>query len=95
MNQTKAYDLSFLSGLMENDKEAILNMVNIFLDSTPQIVAELNKHYQDGNMKELGKSAHKLKSSIDLFKVNSLHQDIRTLLELGRSNKQNDSIPGL
>ncbi len=46
-------------------------------------------------MKELGKSAHKLKSSIDLFKVNSLHQDIRTLLELGRSNKQNDSIPGL
>jgi HPt (histidine-containing phosphotransfer) domain-containing protein len=74
------------------DQQQMTNMINIFVSEIPIMLKSLNENAASRNYEELKFYAHKLKSSIDLFQINGLQDDIRTLEKL--ATELND-IPAL
>jgi HPt (histidine-containing phosphotransfer) domain-containing protein len=78
----KIYDLSQVKLFLGDDKQQLGNMISIFVSETPVMIQALNENMQTKNLDEVRFYAHKLKSSIDLFQINGLQQDIRDLEKL-------------
>jgi HPt (histidine-containing phosphotransfer) domain-containing protein len=78
----KLYNLSQVRLFLGDDKQQLGNMISIFLNETPVMIQALNDNMQDKNYEEVRFYAHKLKSSIDLFQINGLQNDIRVLEQL-------------
>lgn len=86
----KLYNLSQVRLFLGDDKQQLGNMISIFVHETPVMIRALNDNMQDLNYEEVRFYAHKLKSSIDLFQINGLQQDIRVLEKLaGERNNVN------
>ncbi len=91
----KLFDLTNLNEMLGGDKKAIFQMVKIFLQATPESLSELNKCFQKNDLDGVSKLAHKLKSSIDIFCINDIKQDIRRLENNTRDNINTDEVPQL
>lgn len=95
MDSKKLFDLTNLNEMLGGDKKAILQMVKIFLQATPDSLNELNKCYEKNDYQGVSKLAHKLKSSVDIFAVTDIKQDIRRLETITRENVNLDEVPKL
>lgn len=83
----KAYNLKHVKLFLGEDKQQLDNMITIFLSETPLMLTDLNINLNEKNYDEVKFYAHKLKSSIDLFQINGLQNDIRTLEQLATEQK--------
>jgi HPt (histidine-containing phosphotransfer) domain-containing protein len=95
MDSKRLFDLSNLNEMLGGDKKAILQMVKIFLQATPESLSELNKCYKKEDMQGVSKLAHKLKSSVDIFSITEIKQDIRRLENNTRDSINLDEVPEL
>ncbi len=95
MDSKKLFDLTNLNEMLGGDQKAIFQMVKIFLQATPESLSELNKCYQKDDLDGVSRLAHKLKSSVDIFCVNDIKQDIRRLENNTRDNINVDEVPAL
>lgn len=91
----KLFDLTNLNEMLGGDQKAIYQMVKIFLQATPESLSELNKSFQKNDYDGVSKLAHKLKSSVDIFCVNEIKQDIRRLENNTRESINIDEVPEL
>ena len=78
----KIYDLSQVKLFLGDDRQQLGNMISIFISETPVMIQALNENMDIRNYEEIKFYAHKLKSSIDLFQINGLQNDIRVLEQL-------------
>ena len=88
----KLYNLSQVKLFLGNDQQQLGNMIGIFINETPVMIKALNENMLDRNYEEVRFYAHKLKSSIDLFQINGLQNDIRVLEKLAQ---EKDDVPAL
>lgn len=95
IDSKRMFDLTNLNEMLGGDQKAIFQMVKIFLQATPESLSELNKSYQKEDYDGVSKLAHKLKSSVDIFCVNDIKQDIRRLENNTRDNINIDEVPEL
>ncbi|GAB4311995.1 MAG: hypothetical protein Kow00127_02290 [Bacteroidales bacterium] len=95
METNKLFDLTNLNEMLAGDNKAILQMVKIFLQATPESLSELLKCYEKQDYEGVSKLAHKLKSSVDIFAIKEIKQDIRRLENNTRDNINMDEVPGL
>ena len=95
MDSKKLFDLTNLAEMLGDDKKAILQMVKIFLQATPESLNELNKCFEKNDLQGVSKLAHKLKSSVDIFAVKDIKQEIRRLENITRDNINLDEVPEL
>ncbi|MCD4735478.1 MAG: Hpt domain-containing protein [Bacteroidales bacterium] len=95
MNHIKYYDLTNLNEMLGGDKKAILQMIKIFLVSTPETLNDLNKCHEKNDLSGVSKLAHKLKSSIDIFAIGELKQEIRRIETTTRDRFSLDELPEL
>ncbi len=95
MNSNKLFDLTNLDEMLGGDRQAMLQMVKIFLQATPESLTELNNCFDKDDLDGVSKLAHKLKSSIDIFSIEEIKNDIRRMENLARENVNTDEIPAL
>jgi PAS domain S-box-containing protein len=76
------FDLSMLQEL--DDNEYLSQMIEIFLSMTPAELAEMEKQAEAGELENVYKIAHKLKSSTGLMKANLL---LETLMQIEQEAK--------
>ncbi len=95
MNSNKLFDLTNLDEMLGGDRQAMLQMVKIFLQATPESLTELNNCFDKDDLDGVSKLAHKLKSSIDIFSIEEIKNDIRRMENLARENVNTDDIPAL
>ncbi|MBN2174421.1 MAG: Hpt domain-containing protein [Bacteroidales bacterium] len=95
MEAKKLFDLTNLDEMLGGDRSAIFQMIKIFLQATPESLSELNICYEKNDMDGVSKLAHKLKSSVDIFCINEIKQDIRRLENNTRDNINLDEVPQL
>jgi len=79
---TAQFDLSMLQEL--DDNEYLSQMIEIFLSMTPAELAEMEKQAEAGELENVYKIAHKLKSSTGLMKANLL---LETLMQIEQEAK--------
>lgn len=80
---TALYSLSGIRRLAHGNEEFVRRLAQLFIQTTPPAVRELEQHLAAANYEQLGAAAHQLKSSLDGLHIRSLHGPIRRL-EAGR-----------
>lgn len=88
----RLYNTSLLREII-GDEDEIKNMLQIFLDSMPEILEDLNQAYEQGNIEQTAKTAHKMKSSLDTLKVQSLYDTVRKIDKTEKAEKLKDELP--
>lgn len=91
----KIYDLGQIEAISAGNNEFVAKMVNMFLDTTPDHLAQIEEFIQTEQWKEVGLIAHKIKPSIDLMGIEALHDVIRSIEQSGKNEENLDELPGL
>ena len=86
-------DLSYLEEISGGDEEFIADMIETFLEETPKDLAEMKARSAEENWIEVGKMAHKLKSSIKMFGFESLKNIALQLEQDGKNQSDLDTFP--
>jgi CheY-like chemotaxis protein len=91
----RLYDLSIVQSVSGGDKAFIKKMILLFMETVPANVAELTQSLKAENWEQVGKMAHKLKSTVDSMGIRSIHGDIRAV-EMNAKQKTNLSeVPAI
>ncbi|WP_431213025.1 PAS domain S-box protein [Puia sp. P3] len=75
----RLYDLSMVQSVSGGDEGFIRKMVALFIETVPQNMTDLKNAMNQENWDQVGKTAHKLKSTIDSMGIKSIRQEIRTV----------------
>jgi PAS domain S-box-containing protein len=95
VENSRLYDLSMVQSVSGGDEGFIRKMVALFIETVPQNVQDLKNAMQEENWEQVGKTAHKLKSTIDSMGIKSIRQEIRTVEANARQKEALQDIPGL
>lgn len=91
-SQARIYDLSMVESISGGDQGFVRKMLELLLQTMPQTLAELEAASQEANWIQVGKIAHKMKSTIDSLGISSLREEIRSLEQNGKQ-EQGTAIP--
>ncbi len=86
----KLYDLTMVSELARGNQEFIMNLSKIFIETVPPTAKEMVEACEQKKWEQMGKLAHKLKSTIDTMNIASLKDDIRAIEKNGKEQKNLD-----
>lgn len=82
-------DLSYLENLGMGDESLIIDMVELFLENTPESLRLIKKYESEKNWVKLSAEAHKLKPNLSFV---GLEQAKALLLEVERSAKNKSNL---
>jgi HPt (histidine-containing phosphotransfer) domain-containing protein len=91
----KLYNLAMVESVSGGDKEFIKKMVALFIETIPQDVQQMNKCAVTQDWVQVGKIAHKLKSTIDTMAIKSIQQDIRFVETNAKQQTSLELLPSL
>ena len=91
----KLYDLSIIEAVSGGDEEFVRKMVELFIETVPVNLQELNTFVDRKNWDMVSKMAHKLKSTLDSMGIQALKQDVRTVEMTAKNNEAVENIPVL
>ncbi len=86
------YCLDKLIGFVGNDPDAINHMVQLFLNTTPEMLDTIDRCFKGGNAVDLAKTAHSLKPTLDIFGVQHTHDLIRSIEQKARNSELDDNL---
>jgi signal transduction histidine kinase/CheY-like chemotaxis protein/HPt (histidine-containing phosphotransfer) domain-containing protein/putative methionine-R-sulfoxide reductase with GAF domain len=89
------FDLNKLSRLLCDDQDEILDLIEKFIRFTPEYSLELYQAYDQNNIEEVARAAHKIKSSLELLASGNLRSNIQRIHEYSRSKEHLDRLPKL
>ncbi len=90
---SKLYDLSMVEAISGGDKLFVVKMVQLFIDTVPATVEQMNDALASSQWLTLSKLAHKLKSTIDSMGIIELKQDIRQIEQKAKDEINLDEMP--
>ncbi len=79
--------------LFSGSIEDVLSLLHMLVGQIPQLISESAAHIEAKNWSATFQSIHKLKSSINLLKINSLKNSVSELEEFSRDQINTDRIP--
>lgn len=72
-------DLSYLKELSEGNNEFVVEMIDGFLEQTPEMLIRMSKYLNEKKWPQLSGVAHKLKPGIDFMGIHSLKDAVNTV----------------
>lgn len=87
------YNLAMVNNISGGDDGFVKRMLQLFLDTIPPSLAEMQQETTRQNWEQVGKLAHKMKSTIDSMGIVSLKETIRFIENNGKKGTDSDSIP--
>jgi len=72
-------NLDYLRMITEGDTESVRELIILFLEQVPEFIENMNKFLAEGRYEELGKEAHKAKSSVMIMGMDDLGHDMKSL----------------
>ncbi len=84
------YDLSEIKEISNGNDKIIEDLIQIFKNTAPKTLKELNEFYTEGNMEGVSAIAHKLKSTVHTLKINSLSAIVNVLEHREKAKKGYD-----
>lgn len=80
-------NLNYLRTIAEGDAATIREIIDLFIEQVPEFTGNLKKYLEEKRYTELGKEAHKAKSSVMIMGMEDLGHDLKTF--------QLDTISGI
>ena len=94
MNQ-KCTDLTYLKELSEGSNEFIVEMLEMFLIQTPEMLEHMAKYLHEKKWQELRGLAHKMKSTIGFVGIHSIKGTVKTVEQYAAEQIHLDLLPDL
>jgi HPt (histidine-containing phosphotransfer) domain-containing protein len=95
MSDEKLYDLEQLNAIAAGNEDFVIKMVNMFLEMTPGLVGRIEAGLQTQDWTEVRSAAHKMKPSVDMMGVKSLHDVVRAIEGNAKTESNLEQIPEL
>ncbi len=86
------YNISELEEMAQGNAEFVSKMINVFLETTTESLDELLDAFEKKDFQAVSSIAHKIKPSIDLMGITSLHDVVR---EIETKAKNGEELNGL
>jgi HPt (histidine-containing phosphotransfer) domain-containing protein len=86
-------NLDYLESMAGGDPDIIQEMKDIFIAQVPEFIENLNTYLKEGQFIELGKEAHKAKSSVMIMGMEELGKDLKTLQLATIAGTNEDTYP--
>jgi CheY-like chemotaxis protein len=89
----KLYNLAMVNSIASGDDGFVKRMLQLFLDTIPPSLEDMQRETALQHWEQVGKLAHKLKSTIDSMGIVSLKETIRQIENNGKKGAATDLIP--
>jgi HPt (histidine-containing phosphotransfer) domain-containing protein len=86
-------DLSYLKEITGGENSIVIEMVEMFIEQVDEFKENLSTHLGNKNWIELGKEAHKAKSSVLIVGMEDLGKNLKKLQLLTEENKEIEKYP--
>ncbi|NBC83163.1 MAG: hypothetical protein GVY19_07250 [Bacteroidetes bacterium] len=86
-------ELTYLKEMSGGNKELALEMIDIFISQVKEFSVSMQEHYDNQKFENLGKLAHKAKSSISIMGLEDLAKDLKRLELMAKEGKQVEEYP--
>jgi HPt (histidine-containing phosphotransfer) domain-containing protein len=86
-------DLTYLRNMSAGNKDLVLEMIGIFKQQVIEFVRDMNLLYGKKEYENLGKLAHKAKSSISIMGLNELAKDLKTFENIAKAGIETETYP--
>ncbi len=86
-------DLSYLREMSGGNKELVLEMITIFAEQVKDFGTEMDQLYASRQYEQLGKLAHKAKSSVSIMGLSDLARMLKDLETSAIQGKNKESYP--
>jgi HPt (histidine-containing phosphotransfer) domain-containing protein len=90
MNKT---NLGYLITTMDNNREMVLELIDIFIEQVTEFGNEFEDLYKNKNFDGLGKLAHKAKSSVAIIGMDNLSRKLKELEQLAGNEENPEEYP--
>ena len=87
-SNTKIIDLSYLKEMSGNNKDIMVEMVEIFIDQNPEFTEGISSHFENRQWTELGAVAHKAKSSVRIMGMDELGDCLEKIEHYSKGNQK-------
>lgn len=91
-DREKLYDLSLIESISGGDNDFVRKMIDLFIETVPPNVVDLNVFYEQQNWDMVSKMAHKLKSTLDSMGIDSIRQEVRTIEQSAKTRQGVDLL---
>lgn len=81
------YNLSTIRDISGGDEDFVRRMIELFIETVPPNLKDLNVSLDNENWEMVSKTAHKLKSTVDSMGIIAIKEDIR-IVELNAKKKE-------
>ncbi|MCF8363083.1 MAG: Hpt domain-containing protein [Prolixibacteraceae bacterium] len=86
-------DLSYLKEITGGESSIVQEMVEMFFAQVDEFKENLNKYLKEENWAQLGKEAHKAKSSVLIVGMEDLGKNLKKLQLLTEEEKEIETYP--
>jgi hypothetical protein len=83
----KLYDLEPLNTLVEGNEKFRKYLIELFIQTTPPILADIQSSYKEGDWTSLYGHAHKLKPTLDSMGIYTMKEVLNTIMQHAKSKK--------
>lgn len=95
MGSYQIIDMSYLEELALGSNEFKIEMIESFVETTPESIKKMKSSIESGDWKAVGAMAHKMKTSFSFVGMENMVQLSKKLQDLGLAEENTDQIPGM
>jgi HPt (histidine-containing phosphotransfer) domain-containing protein len=88
-------DLSYLEEITGGDQEMIIEMLDLFISDIPEHLKKIKGFYDEKNLIDMGKEAHKVKPTLQYVGFFDMFELIKQLEAYGREENDSEEIPSI
>ncbi|MFD2287885.1 response regulator [Pedobacter petrophilus] len=86
------YSLAGLRVISKGREDFVTRMIEMFCEQVPDALTNLNASFQQGDLPQVSKLAHKLKSTIDHLEIKSIQRTIRSIESLSDEDGSKEEL---
>jgi HPt (histidine-containing phosphotransfer) domain-containing protein len=86
-------DLTYLLNMSNGNKDLILEMIGIFRSQVDEFTQGMDEYFQNKQFEQLGRLAHKAKSSISIMGLNDMALELKNFEYLAKEGKEVEKYP--
>jgi len=91
----KFTNIEYLKQVSGGDRMIMGKAISKFIETTPEMLNNMNQLLQDENYDELAKTAHKLKSSVAMMGMEEILKTIKNIEFVSKNRERLDALPVL
>lgn len=90
MGNNTVIDLDYLNDLSMGDDTLVIEMIELFLDSSPEVIHNLRRHHKEENWKSLSGEAHKFKTTLSYMGMNQVKMIVEEIEEKAKQQEKDE-----